>query len=371
MNFTINKSNLLYVIQTVHRTGQAKITMPILGGILFKAINNTLAAISTDIDLTTQCKMPASIIEEGTFCLPARQMADIVRHLPDTVIQIEGSQEKSSVRIAYGDSEVNINGFPPGQFPDFPVPGGQPSLLVPKNIFKDMVRQTIFAVSTDRTRPLFTGVLFEVADQKLRLVATDTHRLALTEITLGSAPPPKSIVVPGSALNELIRIIRVDEESVAIEISENHIFFITEDTIIASRLIAGQFPLYTQVVPDKFISRLRADVKEIYDAIGRAALLTQEEIPVIRFSLSMEQCTIFLSGFAGWIREKLNATYEGEPLEVFFNARYLMDCLRVIPTEEVVIEYTGSLGAAIIRSWERDDHFSLLLPARPRSEEIY
>jgi DNA polymerase-3 subunit beta len=391
MNFTITRSNLLYVIQAVHRTGQAKVTMPILGGILFKAIDNTLIATSTDIDLTTQCKIQASIIEEGSFCLPARQIADIVRHLPDTVIQIEGSQEKSSVRIIYGESEVNINGFSPEQFPDFPVPlsacghaqagKGITSLLIPKNTFKDMIRRAIFAVSTDRTRPLFTGVLFEVQDQKLRLVATDTHRLALAEITLEDmAPPPKSIVVPGSALNELIRIIRVDlsacsaqagEESVAIETSENHIFFITEDTTIASRLIAGQFPSYTQVVPDKFTSRLRANVKEIHDAVERAALLSQEEIPVIHLSLSMEQCTIFLSGFAGWIRERLNATYEGEPLEVFFNARYLMDCLRVIPTEEVVIEYTGSLGAAVIRSWERDDHFSLLLPARPRSEEIY
>jgi len=371
MDFTITRSNLLYVIQTVHRTGQAKVTMPILSGILFRAKDNKLVATSTDIDLTTQCKMPASITEEGTFCLPARQIADIVRHLPDTVIRIEGSQEKSSVRIIYGDSEVNINGFSPGQFPDFPVSGGQPSLLVPKNIFKDMVRQTIFAVSTDRTRPLFTGVLFEVQDQKLRLVATDTHRLALTEITLDLAPPPKSIVVPGSALNELIRIIRVDEESVAIEIGENHIFFTTEDMQVTSRLIAGQFPSYAQVVPDKFTSRLRADAKEMYDAVGRAALLTQEEVPVIRFSLNMEQCTIFLSTAAGWIRERLNATYEGEPLEVFFNARYLMDCLRAIPTEEVVIEYTGSLSAAVIRPWERDDHFSLLLPARPRSEEIY
>lgn len=371
MNFTITRSNLLYVIQTVHRTGQAKITMPILGGILFRAIDNMIVATSTDIDLTTQCKMPASIIEEGSFCLPARQVADIVRHLPDTVIQIEGSQEKSSVRIIYGDSEVNINGFSPEQFPDFLVPEGQPSLRVAKNTFKDMVRQTIFAISADRTRPLFTGVLFEVTDQKLILVATDTHRLAYTQVTLDSVSLPRSIVVPGNALNELIRIIKMDEENITIEIDENHIFFLTEDTIIASRLIAGQFPSYTQVVPDKFISRLRADTKELHDAVGRAALLTQEEVPVIHFSLSMEHCTIFLSTTAGWIRERLNAAYEGEPLEVFFNARYLMDSLRVIPTEEVVLEFTGSLSAAIIRPWERDDHFSLLLPARPRGEEVY
>jgi len=350
---------------------------------LIKAEEGFITATLTDIDLTTQCSVPANVVENDLICLPARQISDIIRHLTDDLISIETLPEKDCARILYGESEINIYGFPPEQFPEIPHPSGENSLKAPKKIFKEMIRQAIFAVSTDRTRPLFTGVLFEISDQKLRLVATDTHRLALTETSLdrgqlteedrklstGNCQLATNVIVPGSALNELNRILQADEENMAIEIGQNHIFFSTEDTILSSRLIAGQFPLYNQIIPTKYISRLQAGVRETYDAVRRAALLPQEEVPVIHFSLSKQQCILFLNTSAGWIREKISADYQGEPLEVFFNARYLMDCLHVVPTDDFSIDFTGSLSAAVIRPLERDNFLSLLLPARPREEK--
>ena len=369
MRITIKRSDLLHAIQTVYRTSPAKITMPILGGMLVKAEDGFLTTTLTDIDLTTQCSVPANVVENDLICLPARQISDIIRHLTDDMISIETLPEKNCARILYGESEINIYGLPPEQFPDIPAPSGENSLQTQKKIFKDMIRQTIFAVSTDRTRPLFTGVLFEILNQKLRLVATDTHRLALTETPLEISTPALNVIVPGNALNELNRILQADEENMAIEVGQNHIFFSTEDTILSSRLIAGQFPLYNQIIPTKYISQLTAGVRETYDAVRRAALLPQEEVPVIHFSLSKQQCILFLNTSAGWIREKINANYHGEPLEVFFNARYLMDCLHVIPTDDFSIDFTGSLSAAVIRPLERDNFLSLLLPARPREEK--
>ena len=369
MKITINRSDLLHAIQTVYRTSPAKITMPILGGMLIKAEEDFITATLTDIDLTTQCRVPANVMENDLICLPARQISDIIRHLTDDVISIETLPEKDCARILYGESEINIYGLPPEQFPEIPLPSGENSLKTPKKIFKDMIRQAIFAVSTDRTRPLFTGVLFEISDQKLRLVATDTHRLALTETRLEVSTPALNVIVPGSALSELNRILQAEEENMVIEIGQNHVFFSTEDTILSSRLIAGQFPLYNQIIPAKYISRLQAGVRETYDAVRRAALLPQEEVPVIHFSLSKQQCILFLNTSAGWIREKISADYQGEPLEVFFNARYLMDCLHVVPTDDFSIDFTGSLSAAVIRPLERDNFLSLLLPARPREEK--
>jgi DNA polymerase-3 subunit beta len=343
--------------------------MPILGGMLIKTEKGFVTATLTDLDITTQCRVPASVVENDLICLPARQISDIVRHLTDEVISIETLPENNCAKILYGESEINIYGLPPEQFPEIPAPGGQQFFQVKKKTFKEMIRQTIFAVSTDRTRPLFTGVFFEISNQKLRLVATDTHRLALTETSLEVSTPASNIIVPSSALNELNRILQSDEENMLIEIGLSHVFFSTEDTVLSTRLIAGQFPLYNQIIPTKYVSQLQAGVRETYDAVRRAALLPLEEIPVIHFSLSTQQCILFLNTSAGWIREKINANYQGEPLEVFFNARYLMDCLHIIPTEDFSIDFTGPLSAAVIRPSEKDNFLSLLLPARPREEK--
>lgn len=366
MNFTTTKSNLLHVVQTVYRSSQAKATLPILGGILFKSQDGELTAASTDIDLTLQCRVPVEIIREGVICLPARQIMDIVRCLPDTVIQIENDEETNSVKILYDDSQINLKGYPPDQFPALPELSGQASFQLTQGLLKEMIRQTIYAVSTDKTRPLFTGVLFENYNQKLRLVATDTHRLALRETEIESGQF-NNVIVPGNALSELTRIIRNEEEPVEVTISKNHISFALKDALLISRLIAGQFPAYNQIIPNSFTARLVMNTVELSNALARAALLIDEEMPVLRFNLDAAQSLISLHTSSGWIKERLKANYQGEAMEIYFNARYLIETLRVIPSEEVAVNFTSPLSAAIIQPAGREDCLALLLPARPKN----
>ncbi len=367
MDFTITRSNLFFAVQTVYRPAQAKAALPILGGILFKVQEGVLTTTSTDIDLTIQCRVPVSADQDGVACLPARQIMDIVRCLPDTVIRLEGAAETNSVKILYDDSQINIKGYPPEQFPAPPEVSEQATFQLTQGLLKDMVKQTIYAASTDKTRPLFTGVLFENQERRLRLVATDTHRLALRETEIESEPF-NNVIVPGNALSELVRIMRKEDEPAQVRISKNHITFAMEEALLISRLIAGHFPAYNQIIPKNFSARLVMNTVELISALARASLLIDEEIPVVRFSFQPEQSFIYLNTTSGWIKEVLKTTYEGEALEIFFNARYLIESLRVIPTEEVVIKFTGPLSAAIIQPLGRDDHLSLLLPARPKND---
>ena len=373
MNFTTTKSNLLHAVQTVYRTSQAKATLPILGSILFKLQAEELTATSTDLELTLQCKTGVEAVREGAVCLPARQIMDVTRCLPDTVIRMESEETTSSVKILYDDSQINLKGYPPDQFPALPEVAEQSSFAVAQGLLKEMIRQTIYAVSQDKTRPLFTGVLFEHGE-KFRLVATDTHRLALREAESAAAADqedaqkPENVIVPGSALVELVRIMRGEEETVQVKTSKSHISFHMKDTLLVSRLITGQFPAYRQIIPNHFSARLTMNTQDLNNALNRAALLINEEAPVLRFNLEEGQSLISVNTLSGWIKETLKASYQGEPMEIFFNARYLLETLRVIPGEEVTLNFTSPLSAAVIQPAGKDDYLALLLPARPKNE---
>ncbi|MCL6447975.1 MAG: DNA polymerase III subunit beta [Armatimonadetes bacterium] len=361
------KSNLLHAVQTVYRSSQAKTSLPILGSILFRVQAGELSTTSTDIDLTLQCKVSVEAVQEGAICLPARQIMDIVRSLPDAAVQLESDETTNSVKILYNDSQMNIKGYPPDQFPALPEVIEQISFELAQGLLKEMIRQTIYAVSTDRTRPLFTGVLFENEDQRFRLVATDTHRLALRETGV-DADRFGNVIVPGGALSELVRIMRGEDEPVQIKISKSHISFAIQDALLISRLIAGQFPAYRQIIPHNFSARLTMNALELSNALARAALLIEEEIPILRFNLEEGRSLISVNTPSGWIKENLKADYTGDPMEIYFNARYLMETLRPIPTEEVTINFTSPLSAAIIQPAGKDDYLALLLPARPKSD---
>ncbi|MGQ9824918.1 MAG: DNA polymerase III subunit beta [Desulfotomaculales bacterium] len=367
MKFTVTRSNLLQGVQTVYRSGQAKSGLPVLNTILFQVDSEKLTLTSSDIDLTIQCRLPANTESGGEICLPARQILDIVRCLPDTPVQIENNPEANSVKILYDNSEINIKGYPPEHFPAPPELTDFSSFELPQGTLKEMIKQTIYAVSQDKTRPLFTGVFFEKYGGKLRLVATDTHRLALREadVEVGDFP---GVIVPSNSLNELTRVMRQEEEKVSVMIGRTHISFTTADSVLISRLITGQFPAYQQIIPTSFSSSLVMNREELSSALARASLLINEDLPILRFNFSREESFIFLSAETGWIKEQLKASYEGEGMEIFFNARYLIETLRVLSSEEVAIHFTSPLSAAIIKPAGREDYLALLLPARPKSD---
>lgn len=368
MRFTTTKSNLVYAIQTVQRAISPRSPMPVLSGILFHAAADQLTATATDLDLTIECMVPVTVEEPGALVLPARFIGELARRLPDVPIEFKTSSRATTATINYGQSQSSIHGFSPEQFPDIPRAPEKPLLQIGAELLKDALRQVIFASSTDETRPIFTGVLFEVQNDGLTLVATDTHRLAWRKVPL-TAEEPINVIVPGKTFNELIKIAGGGEENIiSVSLAENRIFFAGPGILISSRMIAGSFPPYRQVIPEEFCTVVHAVTRELLEATERASLLINEGVPVVHFNLRQEACILSVHTETGWIREELNMQMEGEAMEISFNHRYLSDALRAVNSEKVIINLTGPLSAAVIRCPENEHYLSLLLPARPSRE---
>lgn len=360
MKITSSKENLLHVIQAVHRTSKSPV--PILNTIKLEVKDGKLAATMTDIDLTLISGTTVTIDEEGEVCLPARQLVDIVRALPDTEIEIVAKDD--SAMIIYNDSRISIKGYPVDQFPILPEMKESYSFQMSQGLLKEIVKQTAYAVSSDNTRPVLTGVWFDVSDNKLKFAATDAHRLALRET--GIEVQGKNAIVPARALNELSKIMRGDVETVKITIGD-HAMFATRDGVLITRLIAGHFPNYRQIIPGKFSASVTGKTNELIEAVARAFVLIDEESPVLEFSFD-EESVVTVNTQTGSLKERLKVKYQGEPMKIYFNAKYLMDVLRAMPSDEMVLNLTNPLGAAVVKPAGKDDYLSLLLPARPKNE---
>ncbi|MGB9803831.1 DNA polymerase III subunit beta [Desulfofundulus sp.] len=368
MKFTTSKPVLASTIGTVQKVVSTRSPLPILSGILLELYGNSLTVTGSDMELTIQCTANVEMEEEGSIVLPIKYIADLVRHLPDVPIKFHTLRESTSTTITYGTSQLNIHGFPPEQYPRLPAIENGLKFSLSQTLLKDMLRQVLFAVSNDETRPIFTGVLLQIDQNVMRMVATDTCRLAVRSLPLERELEQKiNIIIPGKTLNEVARLTGGGEEEKEITIicGENHVYFLSETVKISSRLIAGQYPPYEQVIPREYITRARLVTREVLEATERASLLVRDGHPVIQFSLYENTCVVSVQAQAGWIREEITCEIEGEPVEIWFNARYMSDSLRALGSEELWLELTGPLSAAVLRPPHEDNYLSLLLPSKP------
>jgi len=355
MKITAARADLIRAVQNVHK---GKSIIPILGGMLLEARGGNLTVTTTNLEVSIRCSVPLSVVEEGALCLPSRQLVDIIKAIPDDEVRIQS--EGDAAKILYNNSQISLNGFSPEQFPEMPEVSGQARIVIPAKLLLEAVNQTVYATLKDMTRPIFTGVLFD-CDKNLKLVATDAHRLALWESHIQTQAT--NVIVPAEALSEVAKIARNTEE-VIIGIDNNYIKFEMGNTILFSKLIGGQYPNYQQVIPREFISVLTVKTAEFAGAVTRASLLLEDISAVVQITLN-SIVTLSVDTPAGWIREKINASYQGDPIDIYFNAHYLIDALRAINSGEVSINFTSPLSAAVIKPASGDDKYlSLLLPAR-------
>lgn len=362
-----SKENLLDGINAVQKAVSNKNTIPILSGIFLKAVDNNLLFAATDLEIGIECKVPVQVIEEGEIVLPARHFSELVRKLPNTKIIINYLSDIIGVSIQYDDAEVNLKGWPGDEFPLIPELEGNFSIEVETNILKNMIKQTIFATATDDNRPIFTGVLFELENNELHMVATDTHRLALRSgILKNNQNKSISIIIPGKTLGEVNRIIKEEDEALIIKGNMNQISFETQDTKIISRIIEGKFPNYKQVIPQEYKSLLKVKTKAFQETIERANLFSSEKdgTSIIKLVMGDGFLEITSKSEMGKVEEKIPSYSEGENIEISFNAKYLLDALKIIDTEDLNINLSGPLSPGIIKSGNHNNFIYLILPLR-------
>ncbi|MDD4237732.1 MAG: DNA polymerase III subunit beta [Desulfotomaculaceae bacterium] len=366
MRVVAAKEQLLNAVQIVQRAVSVRNPLPILSGIRFEAVENKIFLTATDLDMGIRCSFAAEVIEPGAAVLPAKYVSELVRRLPDVPVLLSAEPINGSVTIQYGQSETSINGYPAEEFPDFPIPSGDLTFDLPVEVLKGIVKQVVFAAANNENRPVFNGVLFELHDGSLQVIATDTYRLAWRRLPLENCEKIDiNIIIPGKTLIELVKIIE-PEKIVNITVTENQILFRADDTCLISRLIDGQFPNYKQVIPQTHLTKVRLKTKELAEATERASLLTKDGSPIVKMSLEQNTLIVSVNTEVGRVHEEIPVFQEGEPFEVAFNARYLGDVLKAMGSEEIIMELTGPLSPGVLRPVDDQEYLSLLLPVRLR-----
>ncbi|HLT55927.1 MAG TPA: DNA polymerase III subunit beta [Bacillota bacterium] len=375
MKFTIQRDLLISSLQNVMKAISPRTVIPILTGIKVEASHNGITLTGSNSDISIESFIPAEEedkvnvehIEEGSIVLHAKYFPEIIRKLPEDIVSIEVDSSLKTV-IRSGKAEFNLNGQDAEEYPLLPKIQTDDTFEMPVNVLKNMIKQTVFAVSTMETRPILTGVNMRLANNRLHFVATDSHRLASREVDIQDAAVQfENVVVPGKSLQELNKILSDTDELIQISVTNNQILFRTKNINFLSRLLDGNYPETDRLIPTQSKTKIKMKTKELLHTIDRASLLAKDEKNnVVR--LSTEGNMIEISSNSpeiGNVVENISAiSMEGEELKISFSSKYVMDALRAIEYDEITIDFTGAMRPFIIRPVEDDSILQLILPVR-------
>lgn len=363
MKFICGKSTLQEAVGVAQKAVTGKSTMNILEGILIIAKENEITLIGSDIDLSIETKIKAEVIEEGRAVLDSKLFGEIIKKLPNDEVEIT-TGDNNSVEIICQKSKAVLKYMSADDFPSLPSIDENMLFSIPQGILKNMIRGTIFATAQDEIRPILTGVLFEVKNGKLNLVALDGLRLALKSEALENDNTISS-VIPGKSLGEVAKILEDSEENVNITFTANHILFNLGRTKVISRLLEGDFIKYDSIIPYEYSLKVIAKRDELLDCIERASLMAKEgNTNLVKLDIKDDIIVITSDSQLGKAREELNVIMQGEPLQIAFNAKFLIDAFKIMEEEEIILELSSSVSPCIVKNRNNDNCTYLVLPVR-------
>ncbi|MDX8289892.1 DNA polymerase III subunit beta [Metabacillus indicus] len=376
MKFVIQKDRLVQSVQDVMKAVSSRTTIPILTGIKIVATEEGVTLTGSDSDISIESFIPteengkevAEIKQAGSIVLQARFFSEIVKKLPKDSVEMEVHGHHMTV-IRSGKAEFNLNGLDAEEYPHLPQVEEHNSFKVPTDLLKTMIRQTVFSVSTSETRPILTGVNWKLENKELICIATDSHRLALRKAKIEmEADTSYNVVIPGKSLNELSKILADTSEEIEIVITESQVLFKAENLLFFSRLLDGNYPDTTRLIPSESKTEMVLNTKDFLQAIDRASLLAKEgRNNVVKFS-TLEDGIVEVSSntpeIGKVIEEVQTQELSGEELKISFSAKYMMDALKALEGTEISISFTGAMRPFLIRTPNDDSILQLILPVR-------
>jgi DNA polymerase-3 subunit beta len=368
MKFSCPRETFWQGLQVVQRAVPGKTTLPILTGILLETSNDRLRLVATDLELGIDCYIPVQTIEEGSTVLEAKYLTDIVRKLPELGLQVTVDPQKGLAEIKGGKSVFHLHTMSPADYPNLPETSAEHNWSIDQGTLRRMIKETAFAVAVDESRPFLTGVLLEIAGEQVRMVATDTSRLALRQISSANEIQQASAIIPTKCLLELSRVLSADEETpLTISLSGNHILFEIPDLKFVSRLIEGQFPSYQQVIPKAYKTRVEIEREEFLAAAERASLLAREGTSIVRLNVVGELMDLTSQvAEVGESKEEIVVAKEGEDAEIAFNTRFLIDVLRTLDADKVALELTGRHSPGMLKPVSEEEYTYVIMPVMLR-----
>ncbi len=361
MKFRCDQEELSRALNTAGRGVTNRTGSTVIGGVQLKLKDDTLTATGTDGDIAIAVELEVAGSGDGEVVMRSKLMADVVRSLEAGEVKVE--MEEKVANIKGGRSEFKITTFHSDDFPTMDQHEGE-SVTLKGSAFKDAIDQVGKAASTDEARPILTGVLMAAEKDGLRLVSTDSYRLAVRDIEgLSVLGDEQTVLVPSRALKELARIV-TEEEDIKLTLTTQNASFKVNETTVTTRLIQGDFPNYSRLIPEAHDNRLTVKRDELLKTLRRVRLMAQESTP-IRMSMNSDGLTVTaITQDVGEACEAIEADYKGEDLMVAFNPDYLIDGIDVAPGSEVIIETLSELKPALLKSSEDPNFLYLLMPVR-------
>ncbi len=365
MKFTITREQLQEGLTAVAAAVPTKTTLPVLSNVLLEATKQGLRLSGTDLDIAVGTSVAADVDAEGAVTLPAKKLVDIARELPSAPIRITAAGEQR-VSIECGRSRFKLLGLPREEFPSFPAVKFDGAWKAAAGVVQKLVSHVAFAASTEESRPILNGVLWELRPDRMRMVATNGHRLAKMDVP-ASGGSTADLIVPPKALEQIRRLFTADAE-VMVARSDNHIGFKAAGKVVFSRLIEGPYPNYEQVIPRENDKAATVDKAAMSASLRRMSVVASDQTHRIRLAFSGGTAKFSVqTPDLGEAQDELAVTYEGEPLEIGFNATYLLEILKYMPTDEVRLTFKAPERAATIEPVGWNDpasYMCLVMPLR-------
>ena len=375
MKFTITRQNLHAGLAAVSASIPSKTTLPVLSNILLETEDDGVWMSGTDLDVSVRVKVPADVTEGGSLTAPGKKLQEITRELPDHPVEI--STRSDQIELACGRSRFKLNGLPADEFPSLPSVDFDAAVQVAGSDIQSLIQHTAFAVSTEESRPILNGVLWELREGSMRMVATNGHRLARMGVPTGPGSITSTdFIVPPAALSQVQRLFK-DAEDIHVAwdhgadgaARKNHLGFRSGSTEVYTRLIEGTYPNYEQVIPKDNDKEATVDKKALSSAVRRMAVVASDQTHRIR--LRFEENRVHLNVLTpdlGEGHDELELDYGGEEMEIGFNANYLLEVLRYMPTAEVKLSFKAPERAATVEpvpeADETIDYLCLVMPLR-------
>lgn len=376
MKIKIDREALVQSVQDVMKAVSPRTTIPILTGIKITATSQGVTLTGSDSDISIESFIPTEeedkvlveVVETGSIVLQARFFSEIVKKLPQNTIEIEVQPNFLTV-IRSGKAEFSLNGLDAEEYPRLPQIEEENVFKIPTDLLKTIIRQTVFAVSTSETRPILTGVNWRIENGELICTATDSHRLALRKAKIETENQQSyNVVIPGKSLNELSKILDDSNDPVDIVITANQILFKTKHLLFFSRLLDGNYPETTRLIPTDSKTDIIVNAKEFLQAIDRASLLAREGRNNVVKLTTLNDGIIEISSISpeiGKVTEEIQSeSIEGEELKISFSAKYMMDALKALDGTDIQISFTGAMRPFLLRPLHSDSMLQLILPVR-------
>ncbi len=362
MKFTMLTEDLCAGVLSVIKALPVRSAMPVLEGVMIEATQNGLHLTCSDLMFQKECDLPATVEEEGRCVLKGKFLSEILRKMPNGTLTAE--QEGMILKIQSGRVRQRLQCI---EFDDFPVmraKGDAVDITVPAETLRTMIDRTVFAVSQDDSRPVLTGTLVEANEDRLTLVATDSFQFAMTTLHAEKPLAEKKTIVQGKVMTEIGKMAEETEQDVTVSLTQTHLTVKVNDSRLTARLLDGNYIDYKRIIPKDCKTRVLVNTQDLYSMTDRAQLIAREGNNSIILHFADNALTINAESFVGRGEDSMEVSIVGDPIDIAFNPRYIINILKNIPDETVYLEFNSPISPCVIRPIQGDAYLYLIVPMR-------